>query len=124
MRDVLTQSRCDPRDPSCDLCDSHFACEVLAKWDWCEGVAAMAFLHPERYHSASLCARVMRRYRKLFDADNAAKTVEILPGFSQIMTRYLSCEDVSSFIEIDSWDMQAHNDLVWPVASLDVDKSK
>lgn len=96
-----------------------FENEVLMKWDWREGLAAMAFLHPTQYRHLSVCAQLLAHYGWMRQSNSSdGKAARIVPGFVKVYATYLSRQEVVLFANLCFADLRVQNDLLWPVASL------
>ena len=89
------------------------------KWDWREGLAAMAFLHPSQYRHLSVCARLLEHYGRVSQSDSSdSKLARIIPGFCHVYATYLSRQEVAPFVNLQFVELRKQNDLLWPLASL------
>ena len=89
------------------------------KWDWREGLAAMAFLHPSQYRHISVCARLLAHYGWMRQSNSSdGKAARIVPGFCHVYATYLSRQEVALFANLRFAELRMQNDLLWPVASL------
>eukprot|EP00434_Breviolum_minutum_P043620 symbB.v1.2.038893.t1/scaffold6228.1/size21795/3 len=96
-----------------------FENEVLMKWDWREGLAAMAFLHPTQYRHLSVCARLLEHYQRVTRSDSSdSKLARIIPGFVKVYGTYLTRREVVPFVNLQFVELRKQNDLLWPLASL------
>ena len=112
-----------PNSPGEVLSASHpsdkFENEVLMKWDWREGLAAMAFLHPAQYRHLSVCARLLEHYQRVTRSDSSdSKLARIIPGFVKVYGTYLTRQEVVPFVNLQFVELRKQNDLLWPLASL------
>ena len=112
-----------PNSPGEVLSASHpsdkFENEVLMKWDWQEGLAAMAFLHPTQYRHLSVCAQLFAHYGWLRQSNSSdGKAARIVPGFVKVYATYLTRREAVPFVNLEFLELRKQNDLILPLASL------
>jgi len=96
-----------------------FENEVLMKWDWQEGLAAMAFLHPTQYRHLSVCAQLFAHYGWLRQSNSSdGKAARIVPGFVKVYATYLTRREAAPFVNLEFLELRKQNDLILPLASL------